>query len=178
MSGTARGFPSRAARGSQGAAGPDSLPEFSPRRSGSGCSGGGRKGDREDRQALAKAGEQAAADLLRRSGLREVARNWRSGRHELDLVCLDGDTLVFVEVRTRARDGMVSPAESLTPAKRRHFVAAARAYLAACGLWDKPCRFDAVCVVDAGATLHAEHLRHVLEFSDVMDRRNPAWQPW
>lgn len=139
--------------------------------------GVGRSRD-EARQARARAGEQAAADLLRRSGLREVARNWRQGRHELDLVCFDGEVLVFVEVRTRARGGMVSPEESLTPAKRRHFAAAARAYLAAAGLWDTPCRFDAVCVVDAGETLHAEHYRHVFDLSDLADCRNAAWEPW
>lgn len=116
--------------------------------------------------------------LLRRSGLRELVRNWRHGRHEIDLICLDGETLVFVEVRTRSANGLLSPAESLTRSKLRHFVTAAQLYLAENGLWNKPCRFDVVCVVDTGEGLQTEHHRHVLSLTDVVDCCYATWQPW
>lgn len=129
------------------------------------------------RRMRGKGGEDAAARLLERSGMRILARNWRCGRLELDVVCQDGETLVFVEVRTRSRGGLVSPAESLTPAKRRNFMRAARAYLAKSGEWDRPCRFDFVCVLDAGATLELEHHRHV-DLTEFMGGGNTSWQPW
>ncbi|MBI4601734.1 MAG: YraN family protein, partial [Planctomycetes bacterium] len=48
---------------------------------------------------LGRRGERAAARHLRRQGLRILARNVREGRGEIDLVALDGATLVFVEVK-------------------------------------------------------------------------------
>ncbi|MDR1816899.1 MAG: YraN family protein [Puniceicoccales bacterium] len=47
------------------------------------------------------AGEDAAAKFLREQGCKIIARNWRSGRDEIDIVAKDGGTLVFVEVKTR-----------------------------------------------------------------------------
>ncbi|HEY9247904.1 MAG TPA: YraN family protein, partial [Rariglobus sp.] len=56
-------------------------------------------------------GERLAAAFLKRLNYKVVARNWRSPRDrrdEIDLVCLDGEVLVFVEVKTRAADALVS----------------------------------------------------------------------
>ena len=129
-----------------------------------------------------RAGEEAAARYLEAAGLVVLARNWRQGSLELDLVCREGNTLVFVEVRTRARNGLVSPAESLTQAKRRSLLKAVRAYLAAHDAWEQPCRVDLICVTaEEGARPHAphlEHLCHVLDFSETLGRCNAAWQPW
>lgn len=131
-----------------------------------------------NRQKRGRLGEDAAATFLEKRGFRVLARNWRCGPHELDVICMDADTLVFVEVRTRAVRGMVSPAESLTPTKRRNLMKAARDYLAENGLWAVPCRFDLVCVRAAGATLELEHIPDVLEFSETLDSGDASWQPW
>lgn len=133
------------------------------------------------RQERGQAGEQAAEALLRRSGLRILERNWRCRSLELDIVAQDDDMLVFVEVRTRSEGGLALPVDTLNPTKCRHFVRAARAYLAEKKAWDQPCRFDIVCVLDTGTTLELEHLRHVnltRYTSEALDRRHTAWQPW
>jgi len=116
-----------------------------------------------------KSGEEAAARMLKKQGWRILHRNWRQGRLELDLVCEDGDNLVFVEVRTRAQGGMVSPAESVTLSKRRSLIKAAKAYLAAHNAWERGCRFDVICVT-AGETLNLEHIRHAFEYDPALDR--------
>ncbi len=55
---------------------------------------------------LGRRGERAAEKYLRRNGYRIVARNFRAAGAEIDLVAMDGETLVFVEVKTRrSRDG-------------------------------------------------------------------------
>lgn len=70
------------------------------------------------RTALGKFGEEAAVRSLRRSGLRIVARNWRCGRAgEVDIVALDGDTLVICEVKTRKADGFEHPMAAVRGAK-------------------------------------------------------------
>jgi putative endonuclease len=89
-------------------------------------------------------GERHAARALKREGLRVLARNWRSGRDEIDLVCRDGEVLVFVEVRTRADGALVGGYHSLTTAKKTAMRRAGQAYVKA--LRNKPAhwRFDLV----------------------------------
>lgn len=95
------------------------------------------------------AAEEAAAAFLGTRGLRVRERNWRCRFGELDIVCEDGATLVFVEVRQRANAAFGGAAGSITAAKRARLLAAARQYLA--GLPRLPaCRFDAVLVNAAG----------------------------
>ncbi len=78
-------------------------------------------------------GEQAAADFLRsRQGYAIVTRNWRSPRDqrdEIDLVCRDGDVLVFVEVKARAGGALVSGYEAVDERKKRALRRAVQAYL-------------------------------------------------
>lgn len=87
--------------------------------------------------------EVLAAAFLERHGLVIVARNFRTRRGEIDIVARDGDTLVFVEVRLRARSDFGGAAASVTARKQQRIVAASLAYLAR--LRGEPvCRFDAV----------------------------------
>ena len=43
---------------------------------------------------------------------------------------------------------------------------------------DVPCRFDLVCVRDAGATFELDYYRHVFDISEIMGSGDAAWQPW
>lgn len=128
--------------------------------------------------AFGRAGEEAAAALLRRAGLRILDRNWRHGRLELDMVCRDGATVVFVEVKTRASRAHGGPEGAVTPAKRRSLGRAAQAWLAAHDAWEAPCRFDVVCLVAADGTFTAEHYRHAFDFAPPLDSGHAPWQPW
>jgi len=78
-------------------------------------------------------GEQAAADFLQgRQGYAIVTRNWRSPRDqrdEIDLVCRDGDVLVFVEVKARAEGALVSGYQAVDERKKRALRRAVQAYL-------------------------------------------------
>ncbi len=86
--------------------------------------------------------EARAAQHLERHGLRILARNYRCRGGEVDLVCRDGATLVFVEVRLRTHRDFGGAAASITPAKQRRIALAANHYLAGKPL--PTCRFDAV----------------------------------
>ena len=88
--------------------------------------------------------EELCAELLRRAGLRVLARNWRCRHGEIDLIAEEGRTLVFVEVRMRSRASFGGAAESVTEAKRAKLLAAARLYLMRRP--EAACRFDVFLV--------------------------------
>jgi putative endonuclease len=73
-------------------------------------------------------GEKLASDFLYRNGYDIVETNFRCLEGEIDIVARDGDTLVFVEVRTRTGRGFGTPEESITPAKMARLRAAAARY--------------------------------------------------
>jgi len=138
------------------------------------------KGKRKLALSVGEEGEQAAACFLRRLGWEILDRNWRHGPLELDLVCREGDTLVFVEVKTRAVGGLTPACEALTPTKRERLIRAARQWLAAHNAWTQPCRFDLAAVSSWGGQYQTELYRHVIELGDrhPVRCRHTAWQPW
>jgi putative endonuclease len=105
-----------------------------------------RKGAGGPKQASLARGAEAerhAADWLAAQGLTVIARNVRYRGGEIDLVCRDRDTLVFVEVRQRSSASFGGAAASITEAKRRRLVLAARIFLATHPQFAAlPARFD------------------------------------
>lgn len=131
--------------------------------------------------ALGARGEEAAAELLRSKGLRVLHRNLRLGRLELDLVCEQGDTLVFVEVKARGAGSLGGPADGLTHQKRERLLRAASQYLSQHDLWSRPCRFDLVAVWEEAGALRAEHVEDAIGAEDLASApksRAGGWQPW
>ncbi len=85
-----------------------------------------------DKARTGRLGEDAAANHLIAAGYQIVARNWRSGNYEIDIVARHRGTIHFVEVKTRRRGSLTPPEASLTPQKRRALRIAAEIYLADC----------------------------------------------
>ena len=105
---------------------------------------------------LGRAGEKAAADLLRRRGYEVVGSGFRARRGELDLVCRRGAELVVVEVKTRTDDAFGTPVEAVGSRKRRALMAAAAEYRALAE-WRGPIRFAVVgLTVSADGKFEAE----------------------
>ncbi|MEO6568676.1 MAG: YraN family protein, partial [Opitutaceae bacterium] len=93
-------------------------------------------------------GERAAADwLTRERGLRVIARNWRNPRDrrdEIDLVCRDGDVLVFIEVKARVAGALVPGFYAVDARKKRVLRRTIDAYLALLRVKPNTFRFDVV----------------------------------
>lgn len=107
---------------------------------------------------LGRLGEDAAIEHLRRSGYHILARNWRTGRSEIDVIASCGDEVVFVEVKTR-RPGPQSPEEALTPAQRRRIMRAAASWMRTHRL-GRTFRFDLIAVtVSRAGRLRVRHIR-------------------
>ena len=107
-------------------------------------------GEHDTTSARGRRAEERAAQHLEARGLHVVGRNFRCRGGEIDLVCRDGATLVFVEVRLRSDPRFGGAAASVTVAKQGRIALAAQHYLAAHRLHDAPCRFD--CVLIDGET--------------------------
>ncbi len=116
-----------------------------------------------DRQhtRLGEHGEKLAEEFLVGSGMTVVERRHRTRRGEIDLVCRDGGTLVFVEVKTRRSDRAGAPFESITSAKQRRLTRLALTYLKQHDLLDFPARFDVVGILfeDDSETPRIDHYR-------------------
>jgi len=97
-------------------------------------------------QPLGPRGERAAASFLKRRGYRILARGDRDGPGELDLVALDGRTIVFVEVKTRQSDQAGHAAEAVDDAKQRRLTRLAVAWLKRRRLLEYPARFDVIAI--------------------------------
>ena len=97
-------------------------------------------------------GERFACERLLEAGWELLARNWRSGRSEIDIIARRGEVIAFVEVKTRAENALTAPAGAVTTAQRRRIALAAAAYLKERGIYNtgefQP-RFDIFEVVTA-----------------------------
>ena len=84
---------------------------------------------RTDRATVGRKGEEEASSYLARLGHRILARNWRSGHLELDIITLLGNELHIVEVKSRVAPVMAEPEQNVRRDKQRRMVAAANAFL-------------------------------------------------
>ena len=110
------------------------------------------------KSGLGSLGERIAARHLADAGYEILDRNWRVGRLEIDLVVRDGDTVAFVEVKTR-RSGVQPPEEALSRAQRRRIRRAAGAWLGRHAGAATEARFDLVAVeVDRRGTCRVHHI--------------------
>jgi putative endonuclease len=97
--------------------------------------------------ALGISGENLASHELARRGYAILASRYRTRVGEIDIVARDGQTLVFVEVKTRSSDDFGVPAEAVTRQKQRRIVTMAKWYLSEKRLHGCLCRFDVVTVL-------------------------------
>ena len=95
---------------------------------------------------LGERGERAAARFLRRLGYKIVARSARDRTGELDIVAVDGRTIVFVEVKTRTSDSAGQPTEAVDEDKQQRVTRLALRYLKRHDLLEHRWRFDIVAV--------------------------------
>ena len=96
---------------------------------------------------LGEKGEELTVSFLQERGYRIVANNFRSPLGEVDLVAQEGDTTVFVEVKTRRSLAYGVPQESVTSMKQAQILKTALIYLKKNNLGNGNYRFDVVSVV-------------------------------
>lgn len=123
------------------------------------------------RKLLGDRGERAAVRYLKRLGYRILARQSLSRIGEIDIIALDGDCIVFVEVKTRSSEVAGRPEEAVTPAKQQQLARAALAWLKRRGLLEARSRFDVISIVwkpsEAPVITHYRHAFEVQRWGQI-----------
>ncbi len=127
--------------------------------------GAGKRAGRRNKE-LGRKGEEAAARFLYRRGYEIIERNWSCFAGEADIIAKDGETLVFVEVKTRKNCDKGFPSEHVSASKRDRYEKIALAYVADIADVDVPIRFDTVAIVVVAAD--KAMIRHDIDAFSVM----------
>ncbi|MBX3420839.1 MAG: YraN family protein [Pirellulaceae bacterium] len=123
---------------------------------------------------LGTAGEQVAADYLKGIGYRIVARGHRQKLGEIDIIAVDGQYIVFVEVKTWRSDRDGDPSQAVTQSKQDKITRTALTYLKRHKLLNQPARFDVISIVWQGGSAgqpKLKHYKHAFQASG----RGPLW---
>jgi len=112
---------------------------------------------------LGKEGENRAVQALEAGGMNIIARNFRSKKGEIDIIALDGETLVFVEVKAWSAFGIENLIYSLSPKKQNRIIETAKYFLSVYRqYYGRAIRFDVVFVGKEAVThLASAFMEHV-----------------
>ena len=111
---------------------------------------------------LGKWGEDCAADYLQRMGYTIVARDWKSGHRDIDIIAMVDETVVFVEVKTRRNRALIEPETAVDYHKLRNLQGAINHYVKYYRV-NHDIRFDIITVVGmpGDATPEIDHLKDI-----------------
>jgi len=118
---------------------------------------------------LGEHGEKWAARYLRRRGYKVLVRRFRSRSGEIDLICRDGDWLVFVEVKTRVDEAFGAPSEAVDRTKQRHISKVALDYLRRLRYPEVKFRFDIVEVLMQHGTRKPDDIRLIQDAFEMSE---------
>ena len=115
------------------------------------------------RISTGKKGEELAAAYLEEAGYRIIVRNYRCLFGEIDMVAEEGETLVFVEVKSRRSDAYGDPQLAVGPQKQKKMSRISLHYLSEHHLRHRLARFDVVAVKLLPAGNRIELIRNAFE---------------
>jgi len=118
----------------------------------------------DDRANLGKTGEKRAAKFLRKKRYKIVTRNYHCPAGEIDLVALDGDIVVFIEVKTRSDADHADPEDAVNFHKQKRMARCARFFLQHTGSEGRACRFDVIAItLNDGTDMEIEHFEDAFQ---------------
>jgi putative endonuclease len=106
---------------------------------------------------LGKEGENIACDHLKSTGYKMLFRNWKWGKHEIDIIATKGDQIIFAEVKTRSDDFKIHPSSAVTKEKQKSIIYAAEGYIKKFGI-DKESRFDVITIIKKEKQYEIDHI--------------------
>lgn len=134
-------------------------------RGGSSSAQGSDVSPKTDKRAeLGDRGERMAEEYLKKKGYRIIERNFRGRYGEVDIIARQGETVVFVEVKTRSGKQFGTPKEAVDPRKAKRIIKASQEYLQSEGsVEDTSMRFDVIGIsIENDAPVY-EHIEAAFE---------------
>ena len=113
------------------------------------------------RMALGKWGEDIAEKYLKKKGYLIMERNFRCRLGEIDIIALDGKTLVFIEVKTRMSQKYGLPCEAINHEKLRHIERTAAYYMMLKPADHQEARLDAVEILKCEGKYYINHIENI-----------------
>ena len=111
-----------------------------------------------DSHTLGQDGEDFATEFLKKKGYKILFRNWKWGKHEIDLIAENKDFIVFAEVKTRTDDFQMHPVTAVTKEKQRSIIYAADGYLQKFNFNNKEGRFDVIVIIKTDESFQIDHI--------------------
>ncbi len=118
-----------------------------------------------ERLELGRRGEELALKMIKRLGYKCIARNYRCALGEVDLIAKDGDTLVFIETKTRKGASLAYAKEAIDARKKRQLSKVALAFMKANNCCEVKSRFDVVAVTLHGNRERIEVIKNAFELA-------------
>ncbi len=115
---------------------------------------------------LGKRGEDLAAKYLSDGGMEILARNFRAGHGEIDIIAKDGNSLVFIEVKSNMSQAFGPPETWVNRRKQENLIRVAEAWLEENQIEDVDCRFDVVAIHFAEHPPRINHIRDAFWIED------------
>jgi putative endonuclease len=110
-----------------------------------------------DSHTLGQNGEDIAVEFLKKKGYKILFRNWKWGKHEIDIIAVRDDIVAFVEVKTRLEEFMVDLGTVISRAKQQSIIFAAEGYIKRYNI-DSISRFDLITIIGKGDNQKIEHI--------------------
>jgi len=118
-----------------------------------------------ERLDLGKLGEELAFKKVKSLGYKCITRNYRCALGEIDLIAKDGDTLVFIETKTRKGKSLGYAKEAINDRKKRQLSKVALLYMKANNCCDIKSRFDVVAINLIGEKEQIEVVRNAFDLA-------------
>ena len=106
---------------------------------------------------LGQKGEELATEHLKKKGFKILFRNWKYGKHEIDIIAEKKDVVVFAEVKTRTAEFQMDPRTAINSEKQKSIIRAADGYIKRYNI-DKDSRFDVIIVIKNGEQFGIDHI--------------------
>jgi len=111
-----------------------------------------------------KEGEKIAEKHLREKGYKILTKNFRTNLGEIDIICLDRETIIFVEVKTNTSKDFGAPESRVDSRKQRQIIKGALSFLKQRGKLNSDCRFDVVSILlMKNAKPEIEHIENAFQ---------------
>ena len=106
---------------------------------------------------LGQKGEDHAVAYLKNKGFKILFRNWKWGKHEIDIIAENKDFIIYVEVKTRTDNFQMHPVTAITKEKQKSIIWAADGYIKKFNI-DKESRFDVITIIKKNEDFEIDHI--------------------